>query len=117
MDKKLLTKKEALAYIGVKRYQILDNLVRKGELKYKLVGKRIKFPVWSLEQWLQETKTHIDYTKGATFGTRISRMLPNRGKEYSLDSLLEQQTATRLNGMSSKKLLKQTRKVKYYQAA
>lgn len=89
-NKKLLTAKEAQAYLEIGRY-IFEAEVRKGNISFRMAGKTKKFPRWVLDKWLNDTTNHTDCSKEATSTTPISRTSA-KDNVYSLGSLLEQWT-------------------------
>ena len=87
LNKKLLNKKEAAAYLEIGIY-LLNSIIKSGELSFKTVGKRLKFPIWALDEWQKSTTHHIDYTNAETSTTPISRVL-SKDKESSFAKVRE----------------------------
>lgn len=87
LNKKVLTAKEAQAYLNIGRY-IFEAEVKKGNISFRLAGKTKKYPRWVLDKWLNDTTNHIDYLKEAKSTTPIFHA-SSKDKEYSLEKLLE----------------------------
>ena len=62
MLKKILNKKEAMEYLNIGRAR-LDAEIKSGHIRFKIIGKRLMFPLWTLDEWLNDTTKHIDCTK------------------------------------------------------
>lgn len=51
MLKKILNKKEAMEYLNIGRAR-LDAEIKSGHIRFKIIGKRLMFPLWTLDEWL-----------------------------------------------------------------
>lgn len=70
----LLNQKQACGYLGISKLEHFRNLVKNGEIGFKIVGKSKRFPISELDRWQREL-TYFDYTKevkrgGHTFQSR-----------------------------------------------
>jgi excisionase family DNA binding protein len=87
----LLTGKQAAQWLNLS-YETFIKEVRKGAIGYKIVGSVRRYPLKALEEWLNNTMFHFEYTSvpedRAT--THTSRTFPKQETEYSLESLLEE---------------------------
>lgn len=107
LDHKLLTAKAAQNFLKIKRYRF-EAEVKKGVIKFKIVGKTKLYPVWALKEWQKDTVTLTDCSKEATSGTPISLMSVKPESEYSFEKVREQflkqrQLSTALKGLPKSK--------------
>ena len=98
----LLTGKQAAEFLHL-AYKTFMKEVNKGAIGYKIVGSVRRYPLKALEEWLNNTMFHFDYSSVAKSTTPISRTLPKPASEYSLEKLLaerqnEKQRNIALNG-------------------
>ena len=105
MLKNLLNKKEAMDYLNIGR-ALLDSEIKSGNIGFKIVGKRLMFPLWTLEQWLKDTTKHTDCTNATKYGTRTYHSSDLTESVLSLDALVKQRTEQKRNAMLSKRLTK-----------
>ena len=87
LNKKLLTAREAMSYIGIGKYQNFKKLVDDGEIGFKKVGRTKYFTIQELDRWLAKPDYLIAYTSEETSTTHTS-LLSKKEKEYSLEKLL-----------------------------
>ena len=102
-DVKALNKTKAMQYLGIGR-TVFEEELKAGHIQFIARAKRILFPTWALDKWLNNTTNHTDYTKEAKRGTRIYRSSDQTGCVYSLDALVAQANEEKLKALSSKKL-------------
>lgn len=108
-NKKLMTAKEAQAYLEIGRY-IFDAEVKKGNIAFRMAGKNKKFPRWVLDQWLNDTTNHIDCSKEEKPTTPTSRIYA-KDNAYSLEKLLELWTNKKPSTTASRGLPNSKRKL------
>ena len=82
----LFTGKQAAEFLHL-AYKTFMKEVRKGAIGYKIVGSVRRYPLKALEEWLNNTTYHSDYTSAAKFTTLTSRSLPPMEQELTLASL------------------------------
>ena len=93
----LLTGKQAAEFLHL-AYKTFMKEVKKGAIGYKIVGSVRRYPLKALEEWLNNTMFHLDYSSEAKSTTPISRTLPKPASGYSLEKLLaERQNAKQRN--------------------
>lgn len=87
----LLTGKQAAEWLNLS-YNTFMAEVKKGAIGYKIIGSVRRYPLRALEEWLNNTIFHLEYTnvQDDRATTHISRTLPKQESEYSLEKLLEQ---------------------------
>ena len=85
--KKVLTSKEAVAYLGCSEYSF-EQEVKRGNISFKTVGRIRLFPVWALDKWLNDTQIHIDCSNVAKSTTHTYRSQQKQENGISLESLL-----------------------------
>lgn len=110
LNKKLLTAKEAQSYLGVGRYTDFRDIVNRGEIGFKCVGKSKRFTIQELDRWLSKPDYHIDYSseeKSTTHTIRLSKT----ENVYSLEKLLAEQRLKMQNALQSKGLRNFKRKL------
>lgn len=83
----LLTGAAAAKWLNL-NYRTFMAEVTKGNIGYKIVGKVRRYPLKALEQWLNNTTFHSDYTSEAKFITRTFHSYPKPETAYSLEKLL-----------------------------
>ena len=83
----LFTGKQAAEWLNLS-YKTFMKEVRKGAIGYKIIGSVRRYPLKALEEWLNNTMFHLDYSSVAKSTTPISRTLPKPASEYSLEKLL-----------------------------
>ncbi len=105
MLKKILNKKEAMEYLNIGRAR-LDAEIKSGHIRFKIIGKRLMFPLWTLDEWLNDTTKHIDCTNVEKHGTRIYHTSELTDHVPSLDALVAQQKEQKLNNSLLKKSIK-----------
>jgi excisionase family DNA binding protein len=85
----LLTGQQAAKWLNLD-YRTFKEEVKKGNIGFKPVGKsgRTKrYPLKALQEWLNNTTYHSDYTSEAKFTTLTSRSLPPMEPELTLAQL------------------------------
>jgi hypothetical protein len=95
----LFNGKQAAAFLNL-AYETFMKEVRKGAIGYKIVGSVRRYPLKALEEWLNNTMYHLEYTSvpADLTTTHTSRTYPKPESGYSLESLLaERQRAKQLN--------------------
>lgn len=100
----LLTGKQAAEWLNMD-YRTFMLEVNKGHIGYKLTGKSgttRRYPLKALEQWLNSTTYHSDYTSEAKSITPTSRSLPPMEPELTLEELRDKYfPKKRRNGASN----------------
>ena len=81
----LLIQKQACGYLGIMKLENFRNLVKNGEIGFKVVGKSKFYPTEELDRWQKEL-TYIDSTNEAKRGGHTS---PYRPKQdiHDIDAL------------------------------
>lgn len=82
----LLTGKQAAEFLNL-GYKTFMKEVRKGAIGYKIVGSVRRYPMKALQEWLNNTMFHFDYSNAAKFTTLTSRSLPPMEQELTLAQL------------------------------
>ena len=82
----LLTGKQAAEFLNL-GYKTFMKEVRKGAIGYKIVGSVRRYPMKALQEWLNNTTYHSDYTSEAKFTTLTSHSLPPMEQELTLAQL------------------------------
>jgi hypothetical protein len=82
----LLTGQQAAKWLNM-NYRTFMKEVLKGNIGYKIVGSVRRYPLKALEQWLNNTTYHSDYTSEAKFTTLTSRSLPPMEPELTFAQL------------------------------
>ena len=90
-EKKLLTKKEAIKYSGLKTKSHFEQEVNAGRIGFKYVGKVKKYLPEEIDRW----RNNLNYTlftnvKGARTGGSDTRLKSDRVKEFSLEKVQKQ---------------------------
>jgi hypothetical protein len=88
-DVKALTKTKAMQYLGIGR-TVFDDELKAGRIQFIARAKRLLFPTWALDQWLNNTTNHIDCTKEAKRGMRTYHSSAQTECVFSLDALVAQ---------------------------
>lgn len=91
----LLNQKQACGYLGIMKLENFRNLVKNGEIGFKIVGKSKFYPIEELDRWQSEL-TYIDYTNEAKRGGRISPYRPKQGI-HDIDALATHPIKDKLN--------------------
>lgn len=102
-EKKLLTTKEAMSYLGIGNYQNFKKLVDTGQIGFKKLGKKY-FTTQELDRWLANPEYHIDYISEAKSTTRTTHLSAKTDKEYSLEKQLASLRLSKQNAIVSKGL-------------
>jgi hypothetical protein len=90
MENKLLyNKKEAYTYLGIGR-RAFELEVKNSRIAFKIVGKRLMFPIWELDNWLKSTTKHIDFIKEGKRGMPTYRSTRQTGDTSVLENLYAQ---------------------------
>lgn len=81
----LLNQKQACGYLGIMKLENFRNLVKNGEIGFKIVGKSKFYPTEELDRWQKEL-TYIDSTNEVKRGGHTS---PYRQKQgiHDIDAL------------------------------
>ena len=104
----LLNAKQAAEYLGIGKY-LFDIALKRGEIKFKIVGKTKRFPVLELDKWLKDTQRLTDFTPiNTAYIKPISLSSPITGSVCSLDRLVEQKTEERRRNRLLQKLKSST---------
>lgn len=82
----LLTGAAAAKWLNL-NYRTFMTEVTKGNIGYKIVGKVRRYPLKALEQWLNNTTFHSDFSSAAKPTTPISHSLPPMEPELTLANL------------------------------
>lgn len=82
----LLTGAAAAKWLNL-NYRTFMAEVTKGNIGYKIVGKVRRYPLKALEQWLNNTTFHSDYTSEAKFTTRTFHSSQQTEPELTLAQL------------------------------
>lgn len=91
----LLNQKQACGYLGIMKLENFRNLVKNGEIGFKIVGKSKFYPKEELDRWQSEL-TYTDYTNEAKRGGRISPYRPKQGI-HDIDALAIHPIKDKLN--------------------
>ena len=90
----LLTKKEAIAYLRqfTKKMSraVFECEVKLGHIAFRTCGKRIKYPVWELDNWRKSTIKHTDYIKEGKRGMHTYRSQRQMAGTSALENLYVQ---------------------------
>lgn len=103
----LLTGKQAAQWLNLS-YKTFMKEVRKGAIGYKIIGSVKRYPMRALEEWLNNTMFHLDYSSVEKSTTPTSHTYPKQDNGYSLERLLEE----RRNEKQANIALKGLRKLK-----
>ena len=90
----LLNAKQACGYLGIMKLENFRNLVKNGEIGFKIVGKSKFYPTEELDRWQREL-TYTDFTKEAKRGGRTSPS-PRKTDIIGIDALAKQLTGNKL---------------------
>lgn len=101
---RLLKKKQAMEYLGIKVKKDFDELINNGEIGFVKYGKTPKFTIEELERWRNTLKHRTDYTLEVKPGMPISRSKLKMEKEYSLEKLRQQMILNKHSPIASKEL-------------
>lgn len=97
----LLNGQQAAKWLNLS-YRSFMQEVNKGNIGYKIIGSVRRYPLRALEQWLNNTMYHLDYSNVAKSTTHISRSCPPPEPELTLDELREKYfPRKRRNGASA----------------
>jgi hypothetical protein len=81
----LLNAKQACGYLGIIKLENFRNLVKSGQIGFKIVGKSKFYPTEELDRWQKEL-TYIDSTNEAKRGGHTSPYRPKQGI-HDIDAL------------------------------
>lgn len=101
----LLTGKQAAEFLNL-GYKTFMKEVRKGAIGYKIVGSVRRYPMKALQEWLNNTMFHFDYSNAAKSTTHISHTLPNPASVLGIEEL----AALHLNNKRLTSALNESRK-------
>lgn len=90
----LLNAKQACGYLGIIKLENFRNLVKRGEIGFKIVGKSKFYPTEELDRWQKEL-TYIDSTKEVKRGGHISPYQRKQGI-HDIDALATLPTRNKL---------------------
>ena len=101
----LLNQKQACGYLGIMKLENFRDLVKNGEIGFKIVGKSKFYPKEELDRWQSEL-TYTDYTNEAKRGGRIS-LSRQKTDIHDIDVLATLPIKSKLNYFASNSSRKQ----------